>query len=189
MVAEYRAIWNVPGGGTGYSVFHFNDPGDAGDAQDAANAIRIFFAAIVTLLPDDVTITFDNEMRVLNPSTGTLTGVFPVSPPASVVGSGVGTWANAVGTVVTWDTGSIVGGRRLRGRTFIVPLIGTAYDNAGTIASASIVTLFNAADTLRTNLLAAVMPLAVWSRAHGQIALVQSASVNDRTAVLRGRRD
>jgi hypothetical protein len=187
MVAEYRAIWTVPGGGTGYSVFHLNDPSDGTQAQLSAVAIRGFFSANIGLFPDDVTIEFDDEMRVLS-NTGTLQSVWPIAPPASVTGTQTLNYSRAAGIRVNWLTGAIVGGRRLNGRTFLVPASSGAFDTVGQVNDATVTAVQGTAQDLIDDL-DAQAGLVVWSRTHAFTAGVQSASVPKAGAILRGRRD
>lgn len=182
-------IWEVPGGGTGYSVFHFLDgtPGqfDPSLAVNLSNA----FSAIQVNLPNDVTISFDNEARVLDSLTGDLLAAYPVTPSASISGGGAGSWAGAAGARVVWDTGEIVAGRRLRGRTYLVPLANTAYDNDGTLSAAFIGRALDFGQALVQPALPNPSPLVVWSRASGAALPVVGWSCPDKTAILRSRRD
>jgi hypothetical protein len=60
---------------------------------------------------------------------------------------------------VQWSTTAIVGGRRLKGRTFLAPLWNSGYDGSGTILLATQTTLQTA-----SNALAAAGTLVVWHR-------------------------
>jgi len=187
MPAEYRAIWNTPGGGVGYSVFHFDDAASTSEAQTIANAVRQFFNALVGLFPDEVSITFDTE--VLNLSlTGVLTGVFPVVPPGGVVGSQTLAYNRAAGLRVDWTTGAIVAGRRLTGRTYLVPASIGAFDSAGLVTVATVVAVQNAGNAMLAAV-AATTPMVVWSRTHSTTAGVQASTVPNKGAILTGRRD
>ena len=188
MPSQYRAVWSVPGGGTGYSVFHADNASDQTDADELADAIHDFFDSIDPLIPDDVTISFDSEVLVLA-DDGTLTNVWAVTPPSSVAGSGTAVYARAQGARVDWSTGTIVAGHRLSGRTYLVPIIGTAFDTAGLLLSSTVTTLQAAADGLIAQLTTAGVVLKVWSRTHATTGVVVSASIPDKGAVLRSRRD
>lgn len=187
MPAQYRALWNVPGGGSGFSVLHYTIAGNGAAAQQLANDTRGFFVDLVNILPDDVDIDFDSEVIDLDES-GVLTAVWPVTPPAQVAGINTSTYARAAGAVVNWATDTIVVGRRLSGRTYIVPLAGNAFDTTGIITTAARDVLIAAAeDFIAAG--TANRPLRVWSRTHATSATVQSATVPIQGAVLRGRRD
>lgn len=191
MPIQYRAVWTVPGGGTGYSVFNLREGGAVTPdqaAQNAADDIRVFFTDIDHLLPNEVSISFESEALVLDTSTGVLQDVIPVTPPASVAGLGSGVWVGGAGGRVDWSTSAIVGGHRLRGRTYIVPLSAAAFETDGTLAAASIVSLAGAGNTLISNG-GLDFAIGVWSRTHGVFADAISASAPDKSAILRGRRD
>lgn len=188
MPSQYRAIWSAPGGGTGYSVFHADVAGDSTDAQEFANAIREFFLDVQGLMPDDVSISFDSEVLNLS-ETGELVGVLPVTAPAAVVGSGTSGFSRATGARIDWSTGVIVSGRRLTGRTYIVPLESFCFDSSGLLTSIVQTNLLDAANGLLTALTTAGIVLKVWSRTHGQSAVVISASAPPKGAILRSRRD
>lgn len=188
-LAQYRAIWSTAGGGTGYSIFHsVTDDLTPTQAADMAADIRVFFDTIKGLLPDDVLISFDSEVLELQ-ADGTLTDVVAIGTPTAVSGSGATNYARPVGGRVDWVTGEIVGGRRLRGRTYIVPLLASAYDTGGTLTGVAQNALRQAAQDLLNALSADSIPLGVWSRKNSFAASVSSPSVPFSTAVLRSRRD
>jgi hypothetical protein len=187
---EYRAIWNVQGGGTGYSVFHVREAGIepiSASAQSFANALRTGFNSLVARLPDDVIINFDSEARELNVATGTLIGVHGVTPPSNVVGTASGVYAAPSGARVDLITSGIVAGRRLRGRTYMVPLAGSEYTSTGLVAPATRTALNSAFNTFRDN--PGNWSLAVWSRTHGALADVISVNAPGEVAILRSRRE
>ena len=194
---EYRAVWSVTGGGIGYSVFHVREAGVEPiglSAQAFADDLRAGLATLTGDLPNDVSISFESEARELDVSTGTLVGVHAVDPPATVAGIGTGVYAAPSGAKVDLNTEGIVAGRRLKGRTFIVPLIGTAYTDGGLIASGTRSRLNTAFEAFRDD--PGNYSLAVWSRPKtgegarpGTLADVISVAASLKAAVLRSRRD
>ena len=187
MPGEYRVIWSTPGGGTGYSVFHLQNMVSTSNAQIAANAFRAFFNTNAGLFPDEVSFTFDNEMLELD-LAGNLLAVYPVTAPAAVVGTQTLSYNRAAGVRIDWGTGVIVGGRRLNGRTYLVPASIGAFDANGLVTSATQAAVAASCSTLLTAL-NAVGNLAVWSRTHAACHDVITASVPNKGAILRGRRD
>lgn len=187
MPAQYRAIWSTIGGGTGYSVLHFTIAGNSAAAQQIAADTRAFFNSLTTVLVNDTTIQFDSEVLDLD-EAGNLTAVWPVTPPAAIAGLGTGSFARAAGAVVNWGTGSIVAGRRLSGKTYIVPTAGNTFENDGLLTGAARTVIQNAADAL-ISAGAANRPPRVWSRTHATSAVIDGASVPTQGAILRGRRD
>lgn len=187
---EYRAVWNVTGGGVGYSVFHVRE-GVTPDVETAANAFATDLrAGLVTLggdLPNDVSITFESEARELDIATGTLIDVHPVTAPAAVTGVQTGTYAAPAGARVDLITSSIVNSRRLKGHTFIVPLAATSYADNGQVSSSARGRLTTAFEMFRDEL--DMYSLAVWSRTHGVLADVISVTPDVQAAILRSRRE
>lgn len=189
MPSQYRAIWSVPGGGTGYSVFHTDTAGDAATAALIAAQIRTFFNSLAPNIPDDVSITFDTEVLDLD-LAGVLINVWAIAAPAAVVGGSSGEYSRAQGVRFDWVTGAIVNGHRLNGRTYIVPVISAVFDSTGLVES-GLIAGFTAVGTALINNLNnnAGRSLEVWSRTHGVEEDVQSASFPRNGAILRTRRD
>jgi hypothetical protein len=175
--------WSGFAGAPGYSVFY------ATPLNDVQVDISTFFDAITGLLPNDVTITIPNSGDTLNDATGALVGSWTATSGVQHVGENPGLFAGPAGACVSWQTGGIVRGRRVKGRTFIVPLAGGCYDTDGTLEAANRSTLETAADALVAS---AGGNLLVWSRPvagnGGSSHPVTGASVADRVAVLRSRR-
>lgn len=188
MPSEYRAIWTVPGGGTGYTVLHAQDVLSTGGATDFATNVRALFNALASLIPDEVQVNFDSEVINLNTS-GTLTGVFPVTPPLEVDGTSTGTYNRAAGFRIDWNTDQIVAGHRLTGRSYFVPATSGVFDNEGQITGTSLTTIQNAANAYISAMTADSVDAVVWSRTHAVVHDVTTASVPSSGAILRSRRD
>lgn len=174
--------------GTAVTVLHF-----AGDAQPAPPlaAVRTAFFNAKSAFPGGLTLSFPNVGDTIEDTTGALVGTWSVPSVADVTGaSGTLTAAAGVGACIGWQTGGIVNGRRLRGRTFLVPLSAAAYQEDGTISS----TVYPWLETLATELQASG-PLAVWHRpttaggSDGNSYGVTSHRVRDKVAILTSRRD
>jgi hypothetical protein len=92
----------------------------------------------------------------------------------------------------TWNTGAIVNGRRVRGRTFLGPLDNSCLQNDGTLSSSSI-THANALGAAWTDAGLTTTLSCVWHRPVGGTGgsnhEIISATVRDKFAVLRSRRD
>lgn len=189
------AEWTGFSGAPGYSNFFFQGPEETeATAQLAVNAVRAFFEAIRNDLPAGVTINVSPVVGEVNRQDGVLGDEIQVgTAPAAVVGQGTGGWSAASGTVVNWRTATIVRGRRVRGRTFLVPLQSGSYDNQGTLTTGALGVLRAAANTLAGFNGAGGLRFVVWSRPRagvlGSTAPVEAAQVNDRVAILRSRRD
>lgn len=189
VVAEMTMNWSGSVGGAGVSVFHLAVPADQAAAQDAIADMRTFFTNIASLVPNEISWVPGSEVRILNTNTGELTGVFSVTPGSPISGGNVGGYNLAAGGRVDWTTGIIVGGRRLRGRTYVVPLAVASYSNVGQLLAATVTQLTTAATTFRNDMAGGAHPLQVWSRANGVAADVASVSIPPMGAILRSRRD
>lgn len=179
--------------GLGTSVFHGRTDGVATTgqaAQSLADRVRQFFFDVRGVIAPGITWTFRNEVLELDTSTGVLLDAHTVTPPVSLTSTGsAANYSRAVGARVDWNTSAVVNGRRLKGRTYLVPVSGGNLDTTGTLASACIATVTTAATNYcNTGVFTEARP-GVWSKTHGIFADALSGSVDDRTSVLRSRRD
>lgn len=190
------ARWTGFSGAPGYSNFYFSsgflDGGLLGDeAQSLANRVAAAFTEMRTMLPGDVNIGIEPEVPVIDSDTGVISAFNTISPPAAIEGGAIDQFAGPVGAVVTWRTGDLRNGRRIRGRTFLVPLSTATFSDDGTLASSQFSYLQDFADTLMGG--AGEGDLGVWSRpsggSGGVFATVTGYTIPDMAAVLRSRRD
>jgi hypothetical protein len=190
VVYQYRVNWSGTTGGPGVSVFNVRLSGAALSTgpQQMADNIRAFFDTFKAYVPNEVQWTFPGEVTELDTVSGQLVGVHAVDAPLPVAAGSTTGYAHASGLRIDWHTASILNGRRLRGRTFIVPVAAAQFDAAGRIAS-SVITVFQTAGEALVSGLENVGSLGVWSRTHGVIADVDQVSVSPLGAVLRSRRD
>lgn len=172
--------------GGGVSVLHF--AGDVGPPSPA-NVLSAF-SAQTSFWSSSVTITVPGTGDVIEDTTGVLDSVWTASGGGSVTGTNVAQTAAGAGACVNWLTGGVVGGRRLRGRTFLVPLTVNSYDADGTLTPSALVAIGAWANALMGS-----SPLAVWHRpsapgaADGNSYGVVANRVRDKVAFLTSRRD
>jgi hypothetical protein len=191
-----NAAWQNWPGAPGVTTF-FQNPAVA---QPNPAAIRTFFAAVQALIPSGLTISVASSGDLIEETTGTLAGTWSATPvPAVVTGTGAGAYAGNAGAVIHWLSSTVVGKRRLRGRSFLVPLISTAYDTAGSLSTATLGVLTPAAQALMD---ATAGHMVVWHRPRkanpakvppvvasvGSMAPVTSIRVPDLAVSLRSRR-
>lgn len=198
-IMRVKMKWSGFSGAPGYSVFHMRDFGDveptAADAQSAAAKVNQFALEVSSYLPSVVTLQVQSDVEVLEESNGMLNTVHSVTGMTPKLGTAPAatTFAAAVGGVITWRTPGIRNGRRIRGRTFLVPFASTAFQSDGTLAATTVSGLGICA----TNLIEAAGngDLGVWARptapgaTDGVWHAVTGFSVPDMGAVLRSRRD
>ena len=197
-ILKVSSKWTGFSGAPGYSNFFFqNNFGTAPSTDERQKAIAAtdsFWMAVLPLLPNTVTITVQSDVEVIEETTGMLIDVMSGPALTSRVGTGgVGAYSGASGAVLTWRTNGVRNGRRVRGRTFLVPLAIGAYQNDGTLADTARTTLGTAANSLITPA-AGTPPFNVWARpsakgaSDGNSYEVVGSSVPDMAAVLRSRR-
>src|SRR4029453_13013983 len=179
------ALWNGFPGAPGDTTWYF-----AGGTTTNVVQMRNFFAAIASLLPSSVTVQVQNTGDVVTAETGVATGSWSQASAAVVTGTAGGGYSGPSGVVMRLETGVFVAGRRLRGRSFLVPMAGSIQDTNGTVAATPLGTLNTAAAAAVT---ASGTSWLVWHRpvggSGGSVSPVTSAGIPDKIAVLRSRRD
>lgn len=191
-IHRVTAEWSGFTGAPGYTNFHFSPFTGGGDAQASVDRVRAFFQQLIEVIPTGVSVRVSPTVEVIDETTGSLTGYLDAEPPAVVnAGSGGTIYVGPAGGVINWNTATVRDGRRVRGRTFVVPMRNTAFDGQGTLTAPAIAWLNAAANALRTGDFES--GLVVWSRPRngsgGVAAPVIGHRVPDLAAVLRSRRD
>lgn len=192
----YRATWVWSGfsGAPGYTTLNFLDPdpiSQSGLDQTGARS-HTFWAAIAPYLPTGVSVTMPNTLEEVLSSNGELVAEHVFPGGTTVNGSAGNTYSSAVGACVTWRSPFVVNGRKLRGRTFLVPLGSQVFSADGTLSDSIRLNIQNAGNALANATTG--IDLAVWHRptaglSNGNAAGVSHCTVNDKGAVLRSRRD
>lgn len=173
--------WTGTSGLPGVSVFY-------GVELGTANAdIKAFFTSIKDVLANPTSVAIPGSGDLIDSVTGALTGAW--SNPAgagTATSAGGNVYAAGVGGYVVWNTPNIVGGRRLKGRTFLCPLNTGAYDTSGTLLATPLGTIQTAATALVT-----AAQILVWHRPGSTAGVAHaptSATVPDQVTSLRSRR-
>lgn len=186
------ARWTGFPGGPGYSNFFFAGGGGLiSDAQQCVERVRDAFTEVAGALAANVVINIEPEVSIIDSDTGITSDFVNVEPGTPILSAGVGSYSGPTGAVINWRTNDLRGGRRIRGRTFLVPLANTAFADDGTLNSGAMLVLNNFANELRG--VDFDSELGVWSRpvggAGGVFATVVNHTIPDMAAVLRSRRD
>ena len=201
-ILRVKARWSIPGAGTAFTVLHFgsgtgSDPTDT-EASNSVNATRTFFEACRAYIPAPVTIDYMTDVEVIDVATGNLQGVVTAASVAQTTGgaSSSAVWSAPSGACITWSTAGLrtvnSKPRRVRGRTFIVPLGSVAYDTAGNLAAGCLTALNTAATGLRGNF--NNQQFGIYGRPGpggapvGVYHSVTGHRITDQSAVLRSRR-
>jgi hypothetical protein len=198
VMLRHRWTWTGFTGAPGVSTFYALGT----NAQVFVDGIKTFLQIGIAngalgSLPTGVKIVPDTFVDKIDETDGSLDSAVGITSPGDVVGATSGGFGSPMGLCVTWGTGALVTGpagrpRRLRGRTFLVPLSGSDFDTNGTFSDTKITGIRTAANTY----LAGAWNPCVWSRpfpnaaaANGQAAAILNASIKDKAAILTSRRD
>lgn len=199
MPTVYRvtSIWQGFAGSPGYTRLSFLDLTTSAALDAAGTATRAFFQSMAGLIPTGTTIQVSPVVDEFDAASGLLTGSDSMTTTPAVVTSTATSsrYAAGSGFVVTWNTDTIFRGHRVRGRTFIVPASGLAFEPDGSLDPLTVTT----ATTGATALVNAAAELAIWSRhfeiingqqeqTDGAVVPVRSGTVKDTASQLRSRR-
>lgn len=171
--------------GPGLTTFFAEADGTVAISVGAAG----FFDALKTRIPTGTTIFVPNGGDVIDDATGTLTGSWGTSGGTTISCNGSGSFAGGVGARVVWETDTIRGGRRVRGSTFVVPLVVNGYEANGTLSTLVIGDLQQAISDM---LVQVPTQMRVWSRPRpgltGAGVQVARGVAPDKVSWLRTRR-
>jgi hypothetical protein len=195
-IAQIRTAWEGGPSSPGLTVMNVEYTG-TGDLSAALAAVRAFWNANVARIPDEFTLQVEGLVNLYSEVNGQLSGEFYAgagATPAPVLGTYTGGYAHGVGLRVDWLTSDIRNGRRVTGRSYLVPSGTNAFTTDGLLDATTVTAVSNAAQTLIDTLETAGTPLVVWSRPSvaypvGEYTPVVSLRVPSKVAVLRGRRD
>lgn len=211
-ILRVKVRWSGFQGAPGYSNFHFRDFGAPGgwepgvaEAQACVAKTKTFMDALgLSNFPNGLQLAVQSDVEEIEDTTGALVDIHATTPVATYTSSiAAASYSASSGAVINWRTAVVRKNRRVRGKTFLVPLAGNRYENNGTLTAGTITDISNAC----TNFIAdGVAPdLGVYARPtpvldadgkptgdylpDGEWALVRSFNVPDMAAVLRSRRD
>jgi len=184
-LCRVRTTWSgTPVVGAGVSTFYFDEA-----YSGFVAAVQAFWVAVAARVPAVVTWRTENSGDLIDVATGDLTGTWTDGSGSTVNSSGSGVYAAGCGMRIRWATSGIRNGRRVRGSTFVVPLLGAGYAVDGTIDSTYLTSISNAAGTLRST---TAGNMYIYSRpgpaGAGQRNLVVSHDAPDTVSTLRTRR-
>lgn len=178
-----QPLWQTGPGGTGLSTFYTLD------SVDATVEIGAFFNTIKSLFSDQTSVTVPSNGDTLDASNGQLVGAWSGGTASTATGTTHSAYVAGTGCFVKWNTGVVVGGHRVKGRTFIAPILSADFDVTGNISSGALAVVQGAATTL-----AGSGKIYVWHRpkprgaTNGQMCLITSATVPNEVTSLSTRR-
>lgn len=189
-IGRINAVWSGFVGAPGLSTFYCLDP------ATFRPALIAFWTSLAPALPGVVTVTVESQGDLVDDVTGDITGSWTDGTDSPHLGGTTGRYAAPSGACVNWKTTAVIGGRRVQGRTFIVPLGGTSTDFDGSLDPTVLATLRTASAALVAATPGQMQILHKPTLAGspsgptpGQAVAVAFAQVPDLVAVLRSRRD
>lgn len=178
-----RVRLNYVGPAAGFSVFHFDGDLTGTNAQDSADALDTWISTFNDQFATTQSMQVDPEVLEIDISTGQTIGAQTVTTSA-VNGAGSSTQVPQLAQfLVRWRTGAFIGGRELRGRTFLAGCSSTSQTTSGEVQAGTIAAIDAASTTLIAN-----SGLGVWSPTRGSFGTLGTASTWNEFASMRGRR-
>lgn len=188
LTAQYVGFTGSPG----WVRMKFQGSLTVADANTAAANFRSFLSNMNVFMPAGSSYTFDSAAQQFD-DAGVQTGEITLTTvPSTLSGSGSGSYAGGSGAVVSWTTNAFHLGRRVRGRTFLVPMVASAFTSGGVLQPTTQSSLQAGAAVFASS-----SPTPVISSHKEQLgggmshltAAVTGATVPNRAAILRSRRD
>jgi hypothetical protein len=195
-VTYYTILFTSSGytGSPGYTKFKFIPNVTAGPTAAEVNAAaanaKLVLSGSATYMPSSVSYACQSPAQVFS-DAGVLIGEVGISTlPSATTGIGGATYPGGVGAVIYWNTGSVNGGHKVKGRTYLVPLANTAFAADGTLNTALVNSLQTAVNTFVSSSPAPCVNTRTLGKPGRVNATIQilSGTVKDRTAFLRTRR-
>lgn len=164
LLDKVQTVWSGVAGTPYYSTMYFADTGSATSAQDAVNAVQTFWSSIAANISNLLSWEVLGDVPIIDDSDGSLDGSWAVT---NAIGAGTNAGQllpRQANGIVRWETGVVVGGRRLRGHTFVPGPTESLNDAPGVPVAG-----YAGALTINGNLLIgdAGNELRVWSRKNG----------------------
>lgn len=180
-----RVTWAGNVSGPAVSTQYWNATEDSAGVSAVATALGAFWTTTLTMITTGTVSFFDGVFDLVDPVSGQVTGSEQGSTWTTSYTGPAEVLPIQTQGLIQWRTGVYVGGREIRGRTFI-PAPGEAQSTGGTPAATYRVSWETRADALVAATSAAPV---IWSRARGQAAPITSGTVWPKWATLRTRRD
>ena len=164
---------------------HFAPPeDDSASAEAAADAATLYLQGVDNFLSNAQLAHVNNEVLVIDESSGQTTGVFTTSQPNITGADTANALPNACMILQQWRTGVFFDGREIRGRTFIPGCTETSSDAAGNLSTAAAAGINTAASALLSS-----TQFGIYSPLRGVFTEASLSSVWTEFAILRSRRD
>jgi hypothetical protein len=149
-VSSVQATFGTQAVGLAFSRFWFQELLDATSRQAAVDSVRALLSTIsTTYMSTAMTIQVEQKIQNFDLATGKLSNeVSAGTRPPGIAGAVTGSppYVSGVGARILWSTGVVINGRKVVGRTFLVPLVAFT-TSAGAVNGALISTMAPAIST------------------------------------------
>lgn len=180
-IKRITTVWSGRPGLPGTTTLYFHE--NSHTAADQVDAVKAFWNSLKNNIVTGVNLTVDGTVEIVESDTGDIVGTDATGHGGVIVGTdSADPLPPSVQGLIQWRTGVYVGGREIRGRTFIGCLTETSNTN-GVPPSGTIAAWTGYATTMLGS------ALAVYSPTKHQWASVASGNAWGQFAVLRSRRD
>lgn len=183
---KVRTVWTGVGGAPYYTTHYFSSDNTTGGTEDAVDAVANMWIAMASIISNLLSWTVEGAVPQINDANGALIGLISVP---SVSGTGTDTnplLPRQAQGIVRWDTGAVVNGRMLRGRTFFPGATEARNASGGVPEATYIASLTGNAQNLIDD---ADSELLVYSRTGSTSAPVVTGTAQPYWATLFSRRD
>lgn len=197
-IIRLKINWTGFVGSPGYTNLHFETVDGSAWTQAAVNdAVAItqtWLAAFRPDMPTNCLTGVDSTIAELDENHGNIEAFWTATVTAPAAGAASGQYAGGSGVCVNWGTDGVWGGRRVRGRTFIVPIGILGLQSDGTLDGNRLTAWRAASNTFAGA--ANLARLVIWRKPsdpplyiNGGAYDVNTATISDKVAQLRSRRD
>lgn len=179
-----RTVFSGTPGAPYLSTMYFSEAG--GTAQQAATAVETYWGAVDGQMSNSLNWATEPDVAIVNAANGQVTAATATTPVFGTGSLADAQLPRASQGLVRWLTGIYVGGRQIRGRTFVPGLTETANTTDGLVTPATqiAIDLANSALVASSN-----AELQVWSKSLGQSNNTTVGTTWSEFAILRSRRD
>lgn len=197
-IIRVKVNWTGFVGSPGYTNLHFeptveSDPITQTLVDAAVAKVQTWLTAMKVYLPPAVVTGIDPQVVELDEQTGAIEAFWSVVPSAASPGTNTNlNFTSGAGMCITWGTGGVRKGRRVRGRTFVVPISHGSMESDGSLVNGHVTSWQGFANTLAGD--SNGIRLVIYARTPGAIIPdggaydVTSVSIKDRPAFLTSRR-
>lgn len=180
-ISRVRTAWSGWAGGPGVTTMFYAAP----PTLSQLTGLRTFWDQLKAQIPTTISLQVENVGQQIETTTGQAVDTWATAPVTKVTGTGTGNMSAASGVLFRWNTGQFQNGRAVRGKTYLVPIVVSAFDPDGTISNAVLTGLQTIVDTFVTSTAGG---LCVYSTAAHNAFIVNSGTAIDKQVVMRSRR-